>query len=92
MWACGIVLYTMLVGHYPFQSRKDETDNLRLLLQVSHMYRQTSTTYWLKKRLSRHCFCLNMQTALLCFAQVDRAHIRQKLATILAVLAENYNV
>ena len=37
VWSCGIMLYVMLVGSYPFERPEDKQDNQKLqkMIQVS---------------------------------------------------------
>jgi serine/threonine protein kinase len=39
IWSCGVMLYVMLVGAYPFERPEDKTDSQKLqkMIQVRHL-------------------------------------------------------
>lgn len=42
IWSCGVMLYVMLVGAYPFERPEDKTDSQKLqkMIQVGDQHHQ----------------------------------------------------
>jgi serine/threonine protein kinase len=62
IWSCGVMLYVMLVGAYPFERPEDKTDTQKLQKMIQVRSMQAGREVWALQKLC----CAQCSTPQLC--------------------------
>eukprot|EP01023_Acetabularia_acetabulum_P003982 TRINITY_DN1166_c0_g2_i1.p1 TRINITY_DN1166_c0_g2~~TRINITY_DN1166_c0_g2_i1.p1 ORF type:complete len:352 (+),score=48.30 TRINITY_DN1166_c0_g2_i1:107-1162(+) len=74
VWSCGVMLYVMLVGGYPFERAEDKTDNNKLQTMIQRILR---ADYIIPKSLTFTPECLDLLSKILVVDPNRRITIEQ---------------